>query len=155
MGAAFSVHRCFDQLLAKCSRRLLLTSLVASVAWFREGVILAESTSRNMAINTGALTYSIHPINKYSNAKMGDPNHPHQREAFNIFQGAWQDLQQCQHDTPSPTCDDIIQQAASKLAAAIIAEPLEQTAPFLYSTLSALVDYALQSPASLDLMLQS
>jgi hypothetical protein len=85
---------------------------------------------------------------------MGDPNHPHQREAFCIFQEAWLDLQQGQRHTSRPATDDIIKQTADRLAAATVAKA-EQSGVFLYSTLSAIVDHASQSPASLDLMLQA
>jgi hypothetical protein len=85
---------------------------------------------------------------------MGDPNHPHQREAFCIFQEAWLDLQEGQRHLSPPATDDIIKQTADKLAAAIVAKA-EGSGVFLYSTLSAIVDHASQSPASLDLMLQA
>lgn len=81
---------------------------------------------------------------------MGDSNHPHQLEAFGIFQQSWQDSQQ---STPHPT-SDIISQAADKLAAATVAKG-DESGAFLYSALSAIVDHASQSPASLDLMLQT
>jgi hypothetical protein len=83
-----------------------------------------------------------------------EPDHPHQREAFNIFQAAWLDLQQGQHHTSPPATDEIVKQTADKLAAATAAKPAGQSGAFLYSTLSAIVDHASQSPASFDLMLQ-
>ncbi|RDL38706.1 uncharacterized protein BP5553_03046 [Venustampulla echinocandica] len=84
---------------------------------------------------------------------MGDPNHPYQLEAFNIFQTAWLDLQYGQHTASPPVLHDIANQAADRLAAAT--EAAENPGSFLYSALSAIVDHGSQSPASLDLMLQT
>ncbi|KAG9238181.1 hypothetical protein BJ875DRAFT_539848 [Amylocarpus encephaloides] len=86
---------------------------------------------------------------------MGDPNHPYQIDAFNIFQTAWLDPQHGKRGPSSPqaTTDDIVDKAAEMLSAATAAS--ENPGSFLYSTLSAIVDHGSQSPASLDLMLQT
>jgi hypothetical protein len=87
--------------------------------------------------------------------KTSEPDRPHQREAFNIFQSAWLDLQEAQHHNSPPTIDEIVKQMGDKLTAATAAKPVVGSGAFLYSTLPAIVDYASQSPASLELMLQA
>lgn len=86
---------------------------------------------------------------------MGEPDHPYQLEAFGIFQAAWLDLQLGQHLSSLPATDEIVKQAADKLAAATAAKPAADAGNFLYSTLSAIMDHGSQSPASLDVMLQA
>ncbi|PMD20025.1 hypothetical protein NA56DRAFT_646578 [Hyaloscypha hepaticicola] len=86
---------------------------------------------------------------------MGDPNHPFQREAFTIFQAAWLSLQQGQHQFSPTVTDEIVEQASDELVAATVTKQADQVGVFFYSTLSAIVDHATQSPASLDLMLQA
>jgi hypothetical protein len=65
------------------------------------------------------------------------------------------DLQEAQHRNSPPTIDEIVKQMGDKLTAARAAKPVVESGAFLYSTLPAIVDYASQSPASLELMLQA
>ena len=51
--------------------------------------------------------------------------------------------------------DEIVEQASDKLVAATVAKQADQVGVFFYSTLSAIMDHATQSPASLDMMLQA
>jgi hypothetical protein len=103
------------------------------------------------------LQHPICEVNTCNNDKMGDPNHPFQREAFTIFQAAWLSLMQDQHQFSPTVSDEIVEQASAKLVAATVAKKVDshQAGVFFYSTLSAIVDHATQSPASLDLMLQA
>jgi hypothetical protein len=124
--------------------------------------VLGDIATKSLNINRHSLRNHVHKLHHritFLTSIMGDPNHPHQREAFGIFEHAWLDIQQ-QHEQnqssrinfASEPADAILQQAAEKLAAAAAAKS-EESGAFLYSTLSALADRATHCPASLDMML--
>ena len=64
-------------------------------------------------------------------------------------------LHQDQHQFSPTVTDQIVEQASDALVAATVAKKAEEVGAFFYSTLSAIMDHAAESPASLDLMLQT